>query len=125
MSKRTRNGSSKQGQTPIYSGSHVVGRVEAGVFHKSVSGSKHFLQKPPGIAFDVSSLNDAGKAGAVHVEVYDKETRTTYRATLAHVLEHGRTFNRGYGEQIVLTFEGWTKRTKGAPSQPGLFGGVA
>ncbi len=125
MAKRTRNQNGKQGQTPIYSNGRVVGYVKAGVFYKSISGSKHFLHKPPAIAFDISTLNDAEKAGAVRVEVYDRETRTTYRATLAHVLDKGFTFNRGWGEQIALPFEGWTKHTKGKPSQPGLFGGVA
>lgn len=121
--KNSRTVTKKQGE-PIYSGARVVGHVKAGIFHKVVSGSKHFLQKPPGIAFDVSSLKAAQAAGAVHVEVYDRETRTTYRASIAHVLENGFSFNRGWGEQIALPFEGWIKHTKGAPVQPGLFGGV-
>jgi len=120
--KNTNSKGKKQGQTPIYCGSRVVGYVKAGVFYKSVSGSKHFIQKPPKIAFDISTLKDAEKAGAVRVEVYDRETQTTYKATIAHIWECGGYENRGYGEQWALNMDGWIKHQKGAPVQPSLFG---
>jgi hypothetical protein len=119
--KNTNSKGKKQGQTPIYCGSRVVGYVKAGVFYKSVSGSKHFKTIPPGIAFDISTLKDAEKVGAVRVEVYDRETQTTYKASIARIWERGKKFNQNYGEQIELRFVDWVKHTKGAPVQPSLF----
>lgn len=120
--KNSSNGRKAQVGIPVYSGGHVVGNVVGNVFKKSVSSSKHFLQKPPAIAFGMDSLNAAKAAGAERVEVYDKDTRTTYKASMAHLLENGFSFNRGWGEQWALPLDGWVKQTRGKPSQPALFG---
>ena len=112
--------------TQIYSGSKVIGRVKGDTFQKSIKGSKHMLHKPPAIAFDVSTLDQAERAGAVKVQVIDQETGITYRANLEHIKEKGFTFNRGFGEQIALTMEGWSQTRRGRlpVSQPALFKGM-
>ena len=106
---------------PVYVGSHIVGKVCKGVFRKSVIGSRHFLLKPKAIAFDVDSLSQAERAGADCVEVFDKETRTTFRASIAHIRGDGFLLDRGYGKQIALTMEGWIKTTMGQPIQRRFF----
>lgn len=95
--------------SPIYVNGKVVGRVVGGVFFKSVRGSAHFLRVPPAIAFDVSSLDDAEKAGARGVSVVDKETGTTYQATMKVIREDGFPVNRGHGSQIALPMDKWVK----------------
>jgi len=103
----------KQSVTQIYSGKKVVGMVKGDTFQKSIRGSVHFLRKPPAIAFDVSTINQATEAGAVRVKVIDKESGTVYQATLEHIKEKGFTLNRGYGEQIALILEGWSRTRRG------------
>ena len=99
--------------TPIFIGNLVVGKVEGDVFLKSIRGSRHILRKPPAIAFDVSTLNQAEQAGAVIVQVVDQETGITYRAQIAHIKDVGIRIDRGYGEQIALPLEGWTMQKRG------------
>ena len=82
----------------------VVGHIEGDTFHKQVEGSRHFLRRPPAIAFDVSTLDDAEKKGAKHVCVTDKE----YHARMSTVRDKGFSMNRGYGNQIALPLTEWS-----------------
>lgn len=86
----------------------VVGIVRGDTLYKTVSGSRHFKTTPAGIANDVSALNDAKKAGALYVEVTDRETALRYTATIALVFSKGKYFNDGFGDQINLLFPFWT-----------------
>lgn len=113
--------------TQIYSGNgKVIGKVKGDTFTKSIRGSVHFLRRPPAIAFDVSTIDQAAEAGAVRVRVVDSETGTVYQTTIDHIREKGFTFNRGFGEQIALTLEGWTRTRRGRLPvlQPALFKGM-
>jgi hypothetical protein len=107
----------------IYIAGKIVGYVANDTFYKRFAGSKHMLRKPPAIAFDVSSLEQAKAAGAEVVKVTDKETGITYTATILHIFAKGKKFNRGYGEQIYLAMNGWTRRGKGIATQRTLFEG--
>ncbi len=93
--------------TPVVVNKKVVGKVADGVFHKTVRASEHFLRKPPAIAFDRSSVEDAQSAGATVVEVVDEEAARSYWATLATVKEHGFAVDRGHGAQVALTLGHW------------------
>ncbi len=86
----------------------VVGCIEGDTFHKQVEGSRHFLRRPPAIAFDVSTLDDAEKKGAKHVCVTDKETWKEYHARMSTVRDKGFSMNRGYGNQIALLLTEWS-----------------
>jgi hypothetical protein len=114
---------SRINSTPIYSGIKVVGQVKDGVFIKKVSASRHFLRRPPAIAFDVDSLNQAAANGAIQVQVADNETGFVYSTTMQHVQERGFEFDRGFGRQIALVLSEWTKTQPGQLpfSQPMLF----
>jgi hypothetical protein len=109
---------------PIFAGSKVIGKVNGDTFYKSIR-KNHFLRCPPAIAFDIDSLTQAEQAGAIKVQVTDKEDGTIYRATIQHIRDKGREFNRGFGDQIFLTMEGWTKIKRGGGEQLSMFGGNA
>ncbi len=87
----------------IFVSGRFVGKVDGDTFHKSVTGSRHFLRKPPAIAFDVSTLRDAQNVGALSVKVLDRETGRKYHAPISLVMAKGFYFNRGFGEQIGLS----------------------
>lgn len=88
--------------TPIFAGRQAVGAVCGEVFQKRIQGSKHLLQRPPALAFDVASLEAAQKAGARRVEVEDAETGRVFIAEIARIWRDGFTFDRGHGRQIAL-----------------------
>ena len=107
--------------TPIFCGRHVVGEVQNGIFKKSIEFSKHALRTPPGLAFDVSTLDDAEKSGAGSVEVTDRESGRIYRASIATIRAHGFAVNRGFGAQIALALAWWSidgKPPTGGPAKP-------
>jgi len=91
-------------------------------FRKTIYGSRHILRSPtPSLAFDVSILRQVLEVGAVWAEVYDNETKTTYRAKIDHILTNGFIVNHGWGVQRALPLENWIRKTE--PVQLGLFGG--
>jgi hypothetical protein len=106
--------------TPIFAAGRIIGKVEGDTFYKTIA-SNHYLKKPPAIAFDVSSLDDAENAGAKRVEVKDRETGLIYQTTIKHIRAKGFKFNRGYGEQVGLSMNGWSKYKSGGGIQLGLF----
>lgn len=94
---------------PIRANSKIIGYVERETFYKNLVASKHFLRVPRAIAFDVSSLNDAERAGARFVEIRDAETSRVYRASIATIRAKGFRVARGFGEQIALAIELWNR----------------
>ena len=91
----------------VYVGEKVVGVVEDGVFRKKVSAARHFLRKPPAIAFDLSSIEQAQEYGAQYIEVLDADSSRLYSAPIADLLSYGFMVNRGFGEQIALDLNLW------------------
>lgn len=85
----------------------VIGQVKDGVFRKSISSKKHFLQKPPAIAFDVVSIKDAEMYGAETIDVLDKDTGKHYTTSIKKLWEFGFLFDRGSGEQVALRLPYW------------------
>ena len=85
----------------------VVGEVVDNVFIKNLDSNKHFLKKPPAIAFDVSSINNAMIEGASYVKINDKSSDNSYTATIKDILNKGFKFNRGFGNQIALPIHMW------------------
>lgn len=88
-------------------GTQIVGKVLNGVFSKRVHGSRHFLRKPPAIALDIDTVEQALRLGATKVEVYDMESGMLYRAKIDLIFEKGFRFNRGFGDQIALCLSRW------------------
>jgi len=101
----------------------AVGYVRGDTFYKTVSASKHFLTTPPGIGFDVDTLDAAERNGARFVQVTDRESGTMYRATLQQIRRKGFRVNRGFGVQLALALKEWS--VNGAPLAEQLtLGGV-
>lgn len=80
--------------------------------------TRHFMQKPPGIAFDDGVLQQASDYGVTDIEVTDVTShhRDTYRCTFDTFLRHAEPVkDRGYGRQLVLRLSYWRKN--GQPSE--------
>jgi len=107
--------------TRITAGSKTFGIVQGDELRKSVFGSKHFLRKPPAIAFDKGALDRAEAAGAVRVRVVDQETGTVYSATIAHIRRAGLEIDRGWGTQLALPLESFVRQKPGDAVQLDLF----
>jgi len=93
--------------TRIYVNKRVVGQVIGNVFVKKVSANKHFLRYPPAIAFDISSLNQAKKAGANIVKVIDRDSGREYKTSINKIMKDGFDLNYGYGDQKALLLVEW------------------
>ena len=97
--------------TPIYAPGrrHPIGHVVGGAFIKHIAFSKHTLRQPRAISFDVSTLDDAERAGASVAEIHDAETGAVYTATIATIRRAGFPVRRGHGNQWALTLEHWSR----------------
>jgi hypothetical protein len=105
---------------PIFAGSKVIGKVQGGVFYKTIR-SKHMLRVPPAIANDIGALQDAMNAGANNVCITNKDSGIKYTASMERILNEGKRFNRGFGEQIFLTLNEWQKSGANVARQFELF----
>lgn len=94
---------------PIRVGRFIVGEVRGDTFYKRLRASAHFLNVPPAIAFDVSSLNDAERAGARFVQITDAESGRVYRQSIAAIRAKGFRVARGHGEQVALALNEWAR----------------
>lgn len=86
---------------------NVIGVVIDDTFHKRVNSSKHFLRKPPAIAFDERSILDAEKLGASKLMVHDKDTKRRYMASYKEFALNSFEVNRGFGKQQALPIAYW------------------
>jgi hypothetical protein len=135
------SGAGQSLRTPItVNGKRIVGVVVGSEFQKTLK-QNHLLQKPPAIAFDVSTLDAAEEAGATDVRITLHEAPDVFTASIAIIRQYGFTFNRGYGDQVALTLNRWSRngqppqaerKAEQAPvkteaasmMQPSLFGGA-
>lgn len=108
---------------PLYGDSgKVVATVEGQELYKRIQ-AKHFLRKPPAIAFDLSVIRQAEELGATHIRVVDTTSRSVYRVTMKKFRAIGFPVNRGYGAQMGLTLPHWTESRpdESTPTQLSLF----
>lgn len=97
-----------------------VGRVAGIWFEKTIQGSKHLLRVPmPALGFDLSTLEDAERAGAVAVAVTDSETGRTYRQRIETIRRYGFPVTRGFGRQIALPLAAYAIDGKPPEAPPG------
>lgn len=92
---------------PKYGRATVLSEKYVGMCFTSESKGVGTLRKPPSIAFDVASLEDARASGAKTVHIIDEESGKVYRASIPTILSNGFRFNRGRGDQIGLRFVYW------------------
>lgn len=86
----------------------VVARLDGQVLRKTAKQSRHLLKKPLAWAFDIGIIEQAKRDGATVVEIFDTESKKTYRASIANFETYGFTFNRGFGDQIGLPLHFWS-----------------
>ena len=85
------------------------GTIQSGVYKKTVSGSRHFLKKPPSIALEVTDLDGVRQHNGKTIEITDRESGKVYSVDFDHFCRHAsEPFNRGWGWQRFLTFSHWT-----------------
>jgi len=103
----------------IFVAGRVVGRVEGGVFVKSIEGSKHILHKPRAIALSVESLQQAKALGADRISIRDRETGTVYFTDIAHFERYSFSMQRGgFEPQKALPLERWSLDVPEGPRNP-------
>jgi hypothetical protein len=103
---------------PIYVDGKAIGEVRGNVFTKRIYASRHFLRRPPAIAFDIDSLHAAQRAGAVFVQVLDGDSNRTYIQRIETILEKGLAVNRGFGKQIALPLKLWKDSVEALSNEP-------
>ena len=107
----------RSGQPVCAANGRVVGKVRDGVLRKTIRGSRHILRYPrQAIAWDQSVLAQAERLGATVCEVLDRETGTTYTASLQAFWEQGEELDRGYGLQVALSLERWKAHRSDEPA---------
>jgi hypothetical protein len=115
---------SNKNYKPIFANGKVIGKVQGDTFYKTIK-NKHVLRKPPAIANDIGALEDAAKAGAQRVRITNKDSGITYTTTIEQILNEGKRFNRGFGEQVFLPIGEWQASGANIAVQYELFAGVA
>jgi hypothetical protein len=90
----------------------VVGEVQDNTFFKRVSGSRHFLRIPPAIAFNLETIEQAVKFGAVNICVTDSDDDAEYWSLIKVIQAKGVKFERGHGPQIYLPMKWWSSAGK-------------
>lgn len=110
--------SSKSNSTPIRVNGKVIGEVRGAVFVKTVRRQKHFFQKHNGYSFSVDSLIQAKQAGACFIEIRETDTGDIFNVSMEVLHQKGiRLPDEGYGRQICLPIEHWTKSHKSTWNQ--------
>jgi len=85
-----------------------VGEVRGDTFYKTLKRD-HFLRVPVrSIAFTPHTLWEAQQAGAVYVEVTEKETGIKYQAVVQTIREKGVSIERGgFEQQFYWPLDKW------------------
>lgn len=105
-----KRGTVKGGGMPVFDHQgREIGEVRSGVLYKHVLGSRHQLQRPPGWAVDLRSLEQAEALGATRVEITDVESGQRYRVSIRTLRLRGFKLDRGYGRQLALRLELWAR----------------
>lgn len=67
----------------------IAGKLEGGVFYKTVKRSKHFMRMYNGWGIDDSIVVQLEKEGCEQVEIYDSEDRVYYSVPFAIFKSNG------------------------------------
>jgi hypothetical protein len=95
-----------------------IGWVYGSTLRKELDGSKHMMQKPRGWAMDACALETIKARGIAVIEIEDRETGLTHRASPAVFDKCGVRVNRGYGLQLCLPLKFWSVDGEPAADPP-------
>ncbi|MCL6447591.1 MAG: hypothetical protein K6U04_05465 [Armatimonadetes bacterium] len=101
--------SSKKLKVEIHdtTGKKIIGYIENHVFKKNVCKSKHFFTNYSAWAIQEEAIPILRKHNVKLIEIYDKESGTTYRTSLDTFLSYSFVKNWGYGRQLFLPLKFW------------------
>ena len=91
----------------VWVNGRIIGGIVGNTFRKHLCGSKHFLRRPPAIAFDRDALRQADAEGATDLLVIDDETGREYRTSIKNFWAHCFAVRRGHGDQVALGLNRW------------------
>ncbi len=86
----------------------TVAEITDKLLKKHIYKSKHFLRKPPAIAFDLEIIEAARAAGVERVEAHEDEDKKLYSVDLDRFVKSSIVIDRGAGPQLALPLEYWT-----------------
>ncbi|MCO6450410.1 MAG: hypothetical protein J5I90_06435 [Caldilineales bacterium] len=90
----------------IRASGRVVGRVEGGVFYRTIR-TRHILRAPPALAFEAEVIGEIEAAGAGQMVIGNVDTGRIYRSTLENFQRYCFMLDRGYGPQLALPLSRW------------------
>jgi hypothetical protein len=101
------------------------GYVRGHTFYRKFNPDKHILKSLefPALAFDVTAIEQATRAGADTIEAFDG-LGTVYRCSLEHFRRAAKLINLGYGDQLALVLTGFITIRRGEACQLPLWGGA-
>jgi len=86
----------------------IGGIVKGNTLHKNYK-EKYVLRSPePSLAVDFDMLHEAMKRGCQWVQYTDKDTGTTYKASVQQYLDANLSLDYGYGRQLRLPLRAFT-----------------
>jgi hypothetical protein len=85
----------------------VIGEYDGETFKKKVKRSIHFMRNFGAWGVDKSVIEDIKDCKSI--EIYDTESKTTFKVPYKVFLDKGFAKNFGYGMQIFLPEKYWEK----------------
>ncbi len=88
---------------------YIMERNGVNTFGKDVHSKRHRLRKPEGYALETAVIGELRQRGVSLVEVRERDTGETLRATLDAFDRHGvRIARGGFAPQVVLPMARWS-----------------
>lgn len=88
------------------------------ILFKRISRSRHFLKTPPAIAIDEEIFNEAIEEGIGYVQIFEREERVYYSATVEKFKGKAILIDRRFGRQLALPLNYWvTSKNKDIPRE--------
>jgi hypothetical protein len=85
---------------------------------KRCSKLKHFMRTPPAIAIDEGIFNEAVEEGIKFIQIFEREEKTYYSATVEQFKKKSLSIDRGHGRQLALPLNYWiTSKSKEIPRE--------
>ena len=90
----------------------VIGELKDKVLEKNVRRSKHFLQVPPAICFDVSIFRDLEGVDVEKYRVTELERNEEFTISVDDFADNAFPVTRGNGPQWGCSLENWELKEK-------------
>jgi len=96
---------------------HITERHGVKVLGKEANSRRHRLRRPEGYALETAVIGELRERGVSLVEVHERDTGRTLRASIESFDAHGLRIARGgFAPQVVLPLARWSVEEKGQPA---------